>query len=60
MRIKLQYAVAKVYYYSGFPILEDYKHLKWFNTEDEAVFDFVDNFREEIPDNMVIKRVVKI
>lgn len=62
MRIKLQFAVAKTFQYLGMTVLDTYSDLKWFDTEDEAVFNFADNHRdwEEFPPNMVIKRVVKI
>lgn len=60
-KFKLQFAVT-THLYLGLLVLDTYKDLKWFDTEDEAIFDFAKTHSswEELPNNMVIKRVVKI
>lgn len=43
-------------------IPEDVDYLEWFDKEDEAIFNFAKTYSswEKFPNNMVIKRVVKI
>lgn len=43
-------------------VFEDVDYIDWFDTEDEAVFNFAKSYStwKEFPPNMVIKRVVKI
>lgn len=66
MKIKLQYSVVLLedttIVYKMIAITDKLYNITWFDTEDEAVFNFADNYRdwEEFPPNMVIKRVVKI
>lgn len=66
MKIKLQFAVVLLedttIVYKMIAITDKLYNINWFDTEDEAVFNFADNYRdwEEFPPNMVIKRVVKI
>jgi len=43
-------------------VLENIDYIDWFDKEDDAIFNFANNLirRDKFPNNMVIKRVVKI
>lgn len=66
MKIKLKFAVVLIenttIVYDMLVITNNLHNIAWFDTEDEAVFNFADNYKdwEELPPNMIIKRVVKI
>lgn len=65
-KFKLQYAVVLIedttIVYDMLVITDKLHNIAWFDTEDDAVFNFAHNYRdwEEFPPNTVIKKVVKI